>query len=387
MSNSLRHPHPSCKDQKQRACDYCGDSTALLYCRADSAKLCFSCDREVHSTNQLFSKHTRTLLCDACDASPATILCSTENTVICQNCDWETHNLALSSVHERRPLEGFTGCPSVTELLTIVGFEDLGKKALLLTHESDGRGCGGGDGTATCDGFLGFELEGFSDLLVWDAPAVVSLDDLIASSVSPHNYQAMEVPPLPKNRKAACGRHKEEIFSQLRELAKLEPNLNDEDVDLDPDTERLSNMQQLVPEQNVFSRDLATGFECDIEAGICPTFEAGDFRWHNHSSESAHEVVPPSTALNSEEIFVIDNHSISAVHNGGQPKSFNCKSLSATPKVSPYELTSQERDSAILRYKEKKKARRFDKHVRYESRKVRAESRTRIKGRFAKIEH
>lgn len=30
---------------------------------------------------------------------------------------------------------------------------------------------------------------------------------------------------------------------------------------------------------------------------------------------------------------------------------------------------------------------RYDKHVRYESRKVRAESRTRIKGRFAKIDH
>lgn len=30
---------------------------------------------------------------------------------------------------------------------------------------------------------------------------------------------------------------------------------------------------------------------------------------------------------------------------------------------------------------------RYDKHIRYESRKVRAESRTRIKGRFAKIDH
>ena len=30
---------------------------------------------------------------------------------------------------------------------------------------------------------------------------------------------------------------------------------------------------------------------------------------------------------------------------------------------------------------------RYDKHVRYESRKARAESRTRIKGRFAKIDH
>ncbi|KAL2323126.1 hypothetical protein Fmac_027505 [Flemingia macrophylla] len=88
---------------KARPCDYCGQSTALLSCRADSTKLCLSCDREVLSTNQLFSKHTHTLLCDSCDHSPATILCSTESSILCQNCDWETHNPALSSLHDRRP--------------------------------------------------------------------------------------------------------------------------------------------------------------------------------------------------------------------------------------------------------------------------------------------
>lgn len=170
--------------QKTRPCDYCNNSTALLYCRADSAKLCFSCDREVHSTNQLFSKHTRSLICDSCNDSPATILCSTESSVFCQNCDWENHNLSLSSPHERRPLEGFNGCPSVNELLSIVGLHDVEKKSLLLSEES------------VADGFLSCEIDGFSDdLFVWDAPSFVSFDDLISTS---HSYSAMEVPPLPK---------------------------------------------------------------------------------------------------------------------------------------------------------------------------------------------
>ncbi|KAL0905266.1 hypothetical protein M5K25_027457 [Dendrobium thyrsiflorum] len=43
-----------------------------------------------------------------------------------------------------------------------------------------------------------------------------------------------------------------------------------------------------------------------------------------------------------------------------------------------------DRSSVILRYKEKRKTRRYDKLIRYESRKVRADSRVRIKGRFAK---
>ncbi|KAK7337399.1 hypothetical protein VNO77_17970 [Canavalia gladiata] len=345
--------------EEVRACDYCGHSTALLYCRADSAKLCFSCDREVHSTNQLFSKHTRTLLCDACDHSPATILCSTETSVLCQNCDWEKHNPSLSSLHERRPLEGFTGCPSVTELLTIVGFRDIGKKALLSSpHQT------------ALPGFLDSEIdEAISDFFVWDAPSVVSLDDLISSSASSHHFQAMEVPPLPKNRKAACGRHKEEILGQLRELAKSEP--------LDPE------------EQFVQSGNLSTGFERDLEADIF------SHEWHRENGEPMYQVVPPDPSLGvcTEEVPL--KHSTSAIgeihtygNDGGRPSiSLKSETLPTTPKAVPCELASQERDSALLRYKQKKKTRRYDKHIRYESRKVRAESRVRVKGRFAKMEH
>ncbi|KAJ7972901.1 CONSTANS-like zinc finger protein [Quillaja saponaria] len=392
MSDSLRHPNLSCKDeapqldkdQNSRLCDYCGDSTALLYCRADSAKLCFSCDREVHSTNQLFSKHTRSQLCDACDASPATIHCSTENSVFCQNCDWERHNLSLSEVHDRRPLEGFTGCPSVTELLTIVGFDDVGNKALFLTDSGD-----------AADGFLGSEFDGLSEFLgselVSDTPSIVSLDDLIVSTNSPHNYNAMEVPPMPKNRRAAGGRHKEELLNQLRQFAKTEPNLNYGDNN----TERLNGRQYLVPEQCGEPGNFSTGFkEHGIEAEIFPSYEAGDFQWHNDSGEPVTHAFLPNTSLRSCPQEVPGKHSFSDVcgnhvndQYGGQSQNLcNSENLSPAPRVAPYELTSQERDSAISRYKEKRKTRRYDKHVRYETRKVRAESRTRIKGRFAKMD-
>ncbi|KAE9598265.1 hypothetical protein Lal_00003990 [Lupinus albus] len=355
-----------------RACDYCAETKALVYCRADSAKLCFSCDREVHSTNQLFSKHTRFLLCDTCDDSPATILCSTESSVLCQNCDWEKHNnnnnnnnninnssmSSCSSVHERRPLEGFTGCPCVNELLSIVGFEDVGKKSILSSDLESG------------DGFFGSDTEGISDLFVWDAPSVVSMDDLISTSGSSHNFQAMEVPPLPKNRKVACGKHKEEVLNQLCKLAKSEP--------LELYTE------QYVPPGNLF-----TGFEGDFEADLFPSFE-----WHGESSEHVNQVVPlpPDTSVRAytEEVRVKHSTSLWDTHafdeNGGsQSHSLMTETLPTTPKAVPCELTSQERDSALLRYKQKKKTRRYEKHIRYESRKVRAESRIRVNGRFAKM--
>ncbi|CAL0311074.1 unnamed protein product [Lupinus luteus] len=317
-----------------RPCDYCAQTKALLYCRADSAKLCFSCDREVHSTNQLFSKHTRFLLCDICDDSPATILCSTESSVLCQNCDWEKHNnSSSSSVHERRPLEGFSGCPCVNELLSIVGFEDVGKKSLLFSDLESG------------DGFLGYEIEEISDLFVLDAPSVVSMDDLISSSGSSHNYQAMEVPPLPKNRKVACGKHKEEVLNQLSKLAKFEPS--------ELDTE------QYVPPGNLFN-----GFQGDLEPDLFPSFE-----WHGESSEHINQVVPlqPDTSVRAyaEEFRVKHSTSVWETHtfaeNGGTlTHSVMTETLATTPKPVPCELTSQERDSALLRYKQKKKTRRCD---------------------------
>ncbi|RRT75283.1 hypothetical protein B296_00003325 [Ensete ventricosum] len=43
-----------------------------------------------------------------------------------------------------------------------------------------------------------------------------------------------------------------------------------------------------------------------------------------------------------------------------------------------------DREARVLRYREKRKTRRFEKTIRYASRKAYAETRPRIKGRFAK---
>ncbi|KAK9281990.1 hypothetical protein L1049_004901 [Liquidambar formosana] len=397
MSDSPRHPHPCFKEETpqheeeeeqntrshQRLCDFCGDLTALLYCRADSARLCFACDREVHSTNQLFTKHTRSQLCDACDASPASILCSTEALVLCQNCDWERHNRSVSSIHDRRPLEGFTGCPPVFELCSIVGAEDMGNKGLFGSDESGGD-CLGGSG-----------VYGFSDYFVWETPTVGSFDDLIGSMDSSHGFQAIGVPPLPKNRNTACGRHKEEILRQLRELAKLEPDLNYDHEDVEP----FVGFQPLVPEQFLKPRNMYTDCEHDAEPFVVTSsHEASAFQWCSDSGEATNQVFLPSTLLGSnreDSCLVPDKPSdigsgVSHANGDHERKSQHLMITETSPvfpKVASHEFNSQERDTALSRYKEKKKTRRYDKHIRYESRKARAESRTRIKGRFAKIDH
>lgn len=367
--------------QSRRLCDYCNDITALVYCRADSARLCLSCDREVHSTNQLFSKHTRSQLCDGCDSAAASIFCETEHSVLCQNCDWERHSLSRSSsTHNRRPIEGFSGCPTAGELVTVLGFEDLGhKKALFSSEESDG--------------LHGSGLDGFGDdylnMFVWESPAVVSIDDLIVSSDSGVNFQAMGVPPLPKNRNAVCGQHKEEILYQLHQLMNSEPDLKNENKDI----ESINLLESLDAGQNLQPQSIHTG----CESAALPAFEEGLYQWFNDTEETENEGLVPCASLKSnfkdtsatpDKQHDVDG-SVSHTHNEHEPQPLppaTSSALSLLPKVAPLELNSQERGSALSRYKEKKKTRRYDKHIRYESRKVRAEGRTRIRGRFAKID-
>lgn len=379
MTGSPRDPHPNKEENShQRLCDFCEKSTAILYCRADSAKLCFACDREVHSTNQLFTKHTRSQLCDSCDDSPASILCSTDALVLCQNCDWERHNRSVtsSSIHDRRPLEGFTGSPSVVDLFSFVGLEDVGKKDLFLNDEI------GHDSLRGSDPFW------FSDLFVWETPSVVNIDDLIGSRGSSHDFQAMGVPPLPKNRNAACGRHKEEILRQLCELAKSQPDFNDIHGDAEPHI----GFEPVVPDQSLPMRNITAGSKLDADPFVVPAYEVR-YQGCSDGKETTNQVLP-STMLGGfidESCLVPDKDSdicgsARNVNDGYEGQSQH-PTLPIFPKGSSHELNSQGRDTALSRYKEKKKTRRYDKHIRYESRKARAESRTRIKGRFAKLVH
>ena len=58
--------------------------------------------------------------------------------------------------------------------------------------------------------------------------------------------------------------------------------------------------------------------------------------------------------------------------------------FSSPPMQVPTQLSPLDREARVMRYREKKKTRKFEKTIRYASRKAYAETRPRIKGRFAK---
>ncbi|XP_010245384.1 PREDICTED: zinc finger protein CONSTANS-LIKE 13-like isoform X2 [Nelumbo nucifera] len=319
--------------------------------------------------------------------SPATVK-STRGTHS-SNCDWDAHggcsSSSSSSLHDRRPLEGFSGCPSAVDLSSILGFEDVGNKSLLLM----------GDAMDDClvvsgpYGSMGM-ADSFTDELVRDTP-VVSFDDLIVSSDSTHNFLPMVVPPLPKNRKSACGKHKEEILRQLCKLAKLERSLSSENGVV----ESFLGLQPSVQERSFQTGYVDTGIEHGTGPTLAPGFDVNAFQWHGDYSEAADQVPILITFPDnrSEENFLVlgepgeDGSSGSHTNVGCKEQSQHLiirESLQGLQKVGQHEPTRIDRDLAISRYKEKKKARRYNKHIWYESRNVRAEGRTRIKGRFAK---
>ncbi|CAL9117922.1 unnamed protein product [Musa textilis] len=109
-------------------CDHCGEAaTAVLYCRADAARLCLACDADVHAANALAQRHTRAPICDSCAAAPAVALCAADGLALCAACDDDTHAAFGPSSHPRTAIESFSGSLSAVELAAAWGF-DLASK-------------------------------------------------------------------------------------------------------------------------------------------------------------------------------------------------------------------------------------------------------------------
>lgn len=96
-------------------CDFCGAQRAMVYCRSDSACLCFSCDVYIHAANALSRRHRRAPVCDRCGSQAAIIRCLEDKVSLCQNCDWNGC-LGIGPGHQRETMNCYSGCPSLAEL-------------------------------------------------------------------------------------------------------------------------------------------------------------------------------------------------------------------------------------------------------------------------------
>ncbi|XP_018500467.2 B-box zinc finger protein 19 isoform X2 [Pyrus x bretschneideri] len=80
-------------------CDVCESAAAILFCAADEAALCRSCDEKVHLCNKLANRHVRVGLatpsdvpcCDICENAPAFFYCEVDGSSLCLQCDMIVH--------------------------------------------------------------------------------------------------------------------------------------------------------------------------------------------------------------------------------------------------------------------------------------------------------
>ncbi|KAI4381338.1 hypothetical protein MLD38_007417 [Melastoma candidum] len=440
-------------------CDFCSQRPSVLYCRADSARLCLPCDRHVHSANLLSRKHHRSQICDNCSAEPAASLCSSDNLALCDDCDHDAHS--SSPDHARTLLEGFSGCPSPLEIAAACGIQ--------LEKDVDGI------------------YEGFSSCWYGYGEGMMGLgsqDVLVPGCGGGRGYLGG------RRRSGELGKQLEEMIRRLRQEEEgFGVGDNDDDEEsVGPDTpgkagtgparmgwdmgeDVLDGGQQrtftsllMMPcqvggpggsggeEENaltnapISSQNFATSTAPSTQIW---DFNLGRLRGHEEASpldidfhangegftiKSYGELMEDTSLMSSKSLGEIYSANCSFTYGDISPFGTNLMSNQATSqgpatsesnnlpapksisgvlalgrgKVPPsskeyqfgdqslltrgdglkskedMELQAQHRGNAMLRYKEKKKTRRYDKHIRYESRKARADTRKRVKGRFVK---
>ncbi|KAK3210548.1 hypothetical protein Dsin_015254 [Dipteronia sinensis] len=316
-----------------KLCDSCKSATATLFCRADSAFLCINCDTKIHAANKLASRHARVWVCEVCEQAPAHVTCKADAAALCVTCDRDIHSAnPLARRHERVPVTPFYDSAT-------------------LKH---GGGGGGGIASFLDDQSYFDDAEGGGD--------DVSREEAEAASWLLPNPKAVE-----ENPDLNTGQY---VFSEMDPY--LDLDYGHADPKLETREQNSSGTDGVVPVQskNVHARSVNDScFDLDF-SGSKPF----GFGYSN-------QCLSQSVSSSSLEVGVVpDGSTMTDISNpygrsGGGDSSTN---------QTVQQLSSADREARVLRYREKRKNRKFEKTIRYASRKAYAEMRPRIKGRFAK---
>jgi hypothetical protein len=415
-------------------CEFCNEQVAVLYCRADSAKLCLFCDQQVHIANALSRKHLRSQICDNCGTKPVSVRCSTENLVLCDDCDFDAHGSSVSQVvHKRDTVDGFSGCPSALDLASAWGLD------LSLYGNDDDV-----DDRKEKRRSSGISMDNWGlqsdDLKNWSESSMMILQDLTV----PAGGGGCEV------KKHGRGKKKQIVLRQLSELFKRDSStllMNNDFQNEDQNSWQQGNVDSvnglttddccaqeespLTSFQDLMMKGQAEGIaeSHNMWTSTNPSqhtthiwdFNLGQLRDPNESDQlevgfgtndagfkmkSYGELLKDATGFG--EMYGLNCDSISNLNKankGGETSNLGNSSFLSLERFNSEEIkfmktggeststrtvkvaaadVAKNRGNAMLRYKEKKKTRKYEKQIRYESRKARADTRKRVKGRFVK---
>ncbi|CAN1140474.1 Zinc finger protein CONSTANS-LIKE 4 [Linum perenne] len=325
-----------------KLCDSCKSATATLFCRPDAAFLCINCDSRIHAANKLASRHPRVWVCEVCEQAPAHVTCKADAAALCVSCDRDIHSAnPLARRHDRVPIVPFydsvstsadvkSSSPSVEAVDFLndryftddaqVSREEAEAASWLLPNANNKSAMDLNTGQ-----FLFHEMD----------PSYLDLEFVDPKMEAQEQNSSGADGVVPEQIKEADGHHQAPLL------------MNDHCFDLDFAT----------------SVDEPKGFPYGYHAQCLS---------HSLSSSSMDVGVVP-------EGSVMTDISNSYIRGGGITIGTESATVSQTVP-----LSAVEREARVLRYREKRKNRKFEKTIRYASRKAYAETRPRIKGRFAK---
>lgn len=317
---------------KLEECDYCTKYAAVLYCEADSANLCLLCDREIHSANTLSLKHQRTPRFVQTEPKPSINGCPTSSELAPF---WGISDLVVPCLGDDEEKE------AVLQQLVKLGEWELDERENSVEF---------GPGTPSLDAAVGvgdgsellLQNTPFTSLLMKDGESNLVDDGHLLWGFDPPAFQS--------------------------------PQVWDNQWGRPFDLEEPSCTSTGVPEN-----------DCEME-------RSNIFKGSQSKDDGRNQTM-------ANEVFVtIENYSVPFAGPSSDAKTIKPEAIDGEQNFQvmewPYwrkplsqsdmDQLAENRGKAMQRYKEKKKTRRYDKHIRYESRKARADIRQRVKGRFVK---
>ncbi|XVE56732.1 hypothetical protein DITRI_Ditri04bG0034600 [Diplodiscus trichospermus] len=341
-----------------RSCDTCQAAACTLYCYTDSAYFCNDCDKRIHAANPMALSHQRVWICTACENAPAIVTCSADAASLCINCDIQIHSVnPLARRHTRVPIPLLSGlacsssCSYQDDKLAGTVFdseheiaapavldEELNEEEtdswlLLEPDNSDNQ---------TMSGFTyGEQLDEYMDIV----------DTLIEHHCKEQCSDQQQL--LSANYPEDSG--SDSIVPVQTSEAKKQPQQKEKQV----------QKQQQAHQQ----------------------LHSIYFNTEHRGSKAAFNSTP-SSSLSVPMLLItagILPNSTSNTRNSYTRFPTGTTDIFPDPLLlMPLQFTPVNREEKVLRYREKRKARKFEKKIRYASRKAYAETRPRVKGRFAR---
>ncbi|XP_066378226.1 zinc finger protein HD1-like [Miscanthus floridulus] len=345
-----------------RPCDGCRAVPSVVYCRADAAYLCASCDARVHAANRVASRHERVRVCEACERAPAVLACRADAAALCAVCDAQVHSAnPLAGRHQRVPVlplpvaaipAASVLAKAATTAVVVGDKEEEVDSWLLLTNTKDpvsdnnnNYNCSSNNNNISSNTSTFYaDVDEYFDLVGYNSYCDNQFN------INPKQYGMQE--------------------QQQQQLLLLQKEFEDKE-----------GSEYVVPSQVAMANEQQQSGYGVIGAEQAASMTAGVSAYTDSISNSI------SFSSSVEVGIVPDNMATTDMPNSGillTPAGAISLFSSGPSLQMPLHLTSMDREARVLRYKEKKKSRKFEKTIRYATRKTYAEARPRIKGRFAK---